>query len=288
MLADSVSPISTSASENLSTETVKPLRQINDHAQSCSPSQLGAAQRYRYESLQPSVEEPSQHSHRSSSQDGNNERYSWDSVRSSVVGHFRPAPHASGYYSHHPSKATSSATRVALTNASLPGQWLPYTLRRTFLFSMATTSLAISVVLAILCWASVHNHGLRNDTNTTGLIIARRYVPTILAVFFTQALVLVSDDVKRTVPFARLACRGTDQFHSQHTWLYVPKPWWKGLREGFTKSRNDGRVGWVVVFSSLATGISVLLLTSKSTKEVRLSLLVTVWALPRLPSTSEG
>jgi hypothetical protein len=67
---------------------------------------------------------------------------------------------------------------------------------------MATTSLAISVIFAILCWASVHNHGLQNDTNTTGLIIAQRYVPTILAVFFTQALVMISDDVKRTVPFA--------------------------------------------------------------------------------------
>jgi hypothetical protein len=171
-LHGSVLPISTSAAENLLTETVKPLRQINDHAQSCSPFQLGAAQRYRYELLQLSVKEPSQHSHRSLSQDGDNERYSWDSVCSSVIGHFRLAPHASGYYSHHPSKATSLATRVALTNASLHKQWLPYTLRRTFLFLMATTSLAISVVLAILCWASVHNHGLQNNTNTTGLIIA--------------------------------------------------------------------------------------------------------------------
>jgi hypothetical protein len=257
-LDNSVSPASTAVAEDLSTENVEPLRHIEDHVQSCSSPQLRNAQRYSYESLQSSLEEPSQYGHNTSSHIGNNERHSYSSVRLIVAGQYQPVAHASSLSSHHTSEAANWPTLSRLKSRSLPRDWLPYMLRRTFLLFMATTSLALSVALAILCWASVHNHGLRNDTNTTGLIIARRYVPTVLAVFITQALVMISDDVKRTVPFARLAGHGADRIHPQHTWLYVPKPWWNGLGEGFVKNRSGVREGWVLIFSSLATGISVL------------------------------
>jgi hypothetical protein len=50
----------------------------------------------------------------------------------------------------------------------------------------------------------------------------------------------------------------------KHTISYVPKPWWKTLRKGLAKNRNGGRVGWVLVFSSLATGISLLTISTLS------------------------
>ena len=95
--------------------------------------------------------------------------------------------------------------------------WRPFTLRPYFLGSMAVVSLALAITLATLCWYSVHNHGLRQGADTAGLLIVRRYLPTILAVFFTQAMVMISNDIKRTEPFARLA--RSEQFDVEQTSL---------------------------------------------------------------------
>jgi hypothetical protein len=127
---------------------------------------------------------------------------------------------------------------------------------------MAVVSLALAITLAILCWYSVHNHGLRQDTDTAGLLIVRRYLPTILAVFFTQAMVMISNDIKRTEPFARLA--RSEQFDAEQTLLYTSKAWWSTFREGCMRKRNLGQVNWILVLSSLATGISILALSSLS------------------------
>lgn len=127
---------------------------------------------------------------------------------------------------------------------------------------MAVISMALAITLAILCWYSVHNHGLRQDTDTPGLLIVRRYLPTILAVFFTQAMVMISNDIKRTEPFARLA--RSEQFDVEHTLLYTSKAWWSTFREGCVRKRNLGKVNWILALSSLATGISILALSSLS------------------------
>ena len=140
--------------------------------------------------------------------------------------------------------------------------WRPFTLRPYFLGSMAVVSLALAITLATLCWYSVHNHGLRQDTDTAGLLIVRRYLPTILAVFFTQAMVMISNDIKRTEPFARLA--RSEQFDVEQTLLYTSKAWWSTFREGCIRKRNLGQVNWILVLSSLATGLSILALSSLS------------------------
>lgn len=149
-----------------------------------------------------------------------------------------------------------------VTSRQSQSNWRPFTLRPYFLGSMAVISLALAITLAVLCWYSVHNHGLRQDTDTPGLLIVRRYLPTILAVFFTQAMVMISNDIKRTEPFARLA--RSEQFDVEQTLLYTSKAWWSTFREGCMRKRNLGRVNWILVLSSLATGISILALSSLS------------------------
>jgi hypothetical protein len=132
---------------------------------------------------------------------------------------------------------------------------------------MAVISMALAITLAILCWYSVHNHGLRQDTDTAGLLIVRRYLPTILAVFFTQAMVMILNDIKRTEPFARLARSeqfDIEQFDVEQTLLYTSKAWWSTFREGCMRKRNLGQVNWILVLSSLATGISILALSTLS------------------------
>lgn len=142
------------------------------------------------------------------------------------------------------------------------GDWRPYALRPAFLGTMAFVSLALAVTLAVICWYSVKNNGLGKDTNTAGLLVARRYLPTILAVFFTQMLVIVSNDIKRTEPFARLA--RSEQPDVKYTLLYTSKAWWSMIREGCVRERNAGRIGWVLVLSSLVTGISILSVSTLS------------------------
>jgi hypothetical protein len=202
----------------------------------------------------------------SSSQYEDAERYSYDVDRSSVDEQSNYLSHASHYSSSHTSRALSpsSSRHGRGVSQRSSAEWLPYTLRKAFLLSMAAASLALSIALVTLYWASTRNQGLRNDADSTGLLAAQRYLPTVCAVFFTQALVMISVDIKRTVPFQRLSGHRLEEIHPQHTWMYTSMPWWKALGDGFMKSRNDGRVGWMLVFSSLATGLSVLSVSALS------------------------
>jgi hypothetical protein len=219
-------------------------QQNNDRVRSTSSSQIENAERYSYDV----------------------DRSSYDIDRSSIDEQSHHVSHASHYSSSYTNRASSpgSSQHGHGPNQRCSAEWLPYTLRKVFLLPMAATSLALSIALATLYWVSARNQGLRNDADSTGILAARRYLPTICAVFFTQALVMISDDIKRTVPFQRLSDHKLEEIHPRHTWVYTSMPWWRALRDGFMKSRNGGRIGWVLVFSSLATGISVLAVSALS------------------------
>jgi hypothetical protein len=139
------------------------------------------------------------------------------------------------------------------------GEWEPFTLRPVFLRTMAIVTLALAITLAVLCWYSARHNGQARDA---GLLFARRYLPTILAVVLTQVLVIISNDIKRTEPFARLA--RPERPDVKHTLLYTSKAWWSTMREGLVRQRNSGRIGWVLVLSSLATVISLLAVSTLS------------------------
>ncbi|KAH4190089.1 hypothetical protein HBI95_221750 [Parastagonospora nodorum] len=137
--------------------------------------------------------------------------------------------------------------------------WLPYTLRRPFLVCLALVSLVLASILVILSWYSATHHGLRKDDGSLGLLLGWRYTPTIVAVLFTLALVMTAEDVKRTEAFSRMA--ETEPFEARFTLLYVPKVWWKSVFEGVSRRRSGGHRRWVLTFSSLAAGISILILS---------------------------
>jgi hypothetical protein len=137
-----------------------------------------------------------------------------------------------------------------------PALWLPYTLRRVFLSSLAVVSLVLSVILLVLTTYSSRNHGLRDDDGSVGLFFARRYVPTIIAVFFTLAITMVAEDIKGTEAFARIA--NSKPAAADYTLFYVPKVWWKSVHDGLSPKRNGGHRRWMLSLSSLAAGISIL------------------------------
>lgn len=127
---------------------------------------------------------------------------------------------------------------------------------------MAVVALSFSITLVVLCVHSARNHGLGRDDRSAGLLIAWRYTPTILAVLFTQSVAMIYEDIKRTESFARLARPG--QTDPSYALQYVPKAWWKAVLEGCSRKRNAGHIGWVLLFSSIWTGLSLLAISTLS------------------------
>lgn len=119
-----------------------------------------------------------------------------------------------------------------------------------------------AIVLVVLCAYSMHHYGLTTDTGSAGQFIARRYVPTILAVLFTLAVNMIAEDVKRTEPFARMA--SPQLVTADYTLFYVPKVWWKSVFNGLSLKRSGGHRRWMLSLSSLAAGISVLVISTFS------------------------
>jgi hypothetical protein len=141
--------------------------------------------------------------------------------------------------------------------------WLPFTLRRPFLIVLASVSLLLAVILAIVCWYSATHHGVWRDDGSLGLFVGWRYVPTLIAVLFTQALVMTAEDVKRTEAFARMA--QPEPVEAKFSLFYIPKVWWKSVFEGFSRTKSGGKTRrWMLAFSSLAAGISILAVSTLS------------------------
>jgi hypothetical protein len=121
---------------------------------------------------------------------------------------------------------------------------------------VAAFALALSITLAVLCWYSIRHTGLGSDD----AYFVWKYIPTILAVFFTLSMAMIYDDIRRTEPFARLA--HPTRVDTKHTLLYKPKAWFKTITEGFSRQHKTGRV--LLVVSSLATGLTVLAISTLS------------------------
>lgn len=121
-------------------------------------------------------------------------------------------------------------------------------------------SLGVAIVLVVLSWYSAKNQGLEDDDRSMGLYFSWRYIPTIIAVLFTQALVIIAEDVKRTEAFARMALPMPPT--AKHTLFYIPRVWWKTLYGGFSRKRSGGHRSWILAFSSLAAGFSLLLIST--------------------------
>jgi hypothetical protein len=144
----------------------------------------------------------------------------------------------------------------------MPASWLPYTLRRSFLSSLAIVSFSLSITLTAITTYSLRNHGIRDDDDSVGLFFARRYMPTIIAVFFTLAMTMVAEDVKGTEAFARMA--SPRPVAASQTLFYVPRVWWKSVYDGLSSKQNGGHRRLVLSLSSLAAGISILVISAFS------------------------
>lgn len=87
-------------------------------------------------------------------------------------------------------------------------------------------------------------------------------MPTVLAVLFTLSITMIAEDVKRTEAFARMT--SPEPIAANHTLFYIPKVWWKSVFIALSPRRNGGHRRWVLSLSSLAAGISVLVISTFS------------------------
>ncbi|KAF2851305.1 hypothetical protein T440DRAFT_554648 [Plenodomus tracheiphilus IPT5] len=152
-------------------------------------------------------------------------------------------------------------------NPEQPATWMPYTLRGPFLLAVAAIALSLSAVLAALCWYSSRNNGLGKDDGSPSLLMGWRYTPTIIAILFAQALVLLFDDVQRTEPFARLSRvhpAEISDVEKEQALQSVSKVWWKTVFLGLSKKKNGGRINTVLSLSALVTGLGLLLFSTLS------------------------
>jgi hypothetical protein len=128
--------------------------------------------------------------------------------------------------------------------------------------ALAFVSLALAIVLIVLCRYSAKNRGLGNDDGSMGLLVGWRYTPTIIAVLFAQSCSIIAEDVKRTEAFARMA--SLEPIEAKFTLFYVPGAWWTTVFEGFSQKRSGGHKRLVLAFSSLAAGLIVLIIPTFS------------------------
>ncbi|KAF3042745.1 hypothetical protein E8E12_009756 [Didymella heteroderae] len=73
---------------------------------------------------------------------------------------------------------------------------------------------------------------------------------------------MIAEDVKRTEAFARLA--GPESVAANHTLFYIPTVWWKSVFTALSPRRSGGHRRWLLSISSLAAGVSVLIISTFS------------------------
>lgn len=144
----------------------------------------------------------------------------------------------------------------------LPANWLPYTLQPLFLGISAACSAVLMIVTTVLCWCSTRNNELGKDDGSKGLIVAWKYVPTAITVFFAQAMVMILNDVNRTEPFAKLAF--PRPIAAEFTLLYSPRSWWNTVSDCRAQKKRLGRTPWIPLLSTIFMGLSALVISPLS------------------------
>lgn len=79
------------------------------------------------------------------------------------------------------------------------------------------------------------------------VLFAWRFLPTLIAVLYTQLTVIIFEDVKRTEPFARLAKSPSAGATAYGTLLQTPKSWWAISYDIIFKRKLVGKTGWSLI-----------------------------------------
>ncbi|KAJ5684327.1 uncharacterized protein N7477_000672 [Penicillium maclennaniae] len=158
-------------------------------------------------------------------------------------------------HAHQPKGAESNES------CKVPGEWIPYTLRHSFLAMLSFISASLCLITFILWWRSSTNYGLGPDDGSSALLFGWRYTPTMISVIYVQLTAMLFDDVERTEPFARLA--RPDGADASSSVLHSPGPWWVSLHDGFAKKKHGSR-SWTLICAALVNILGFLAISTLS------------------------
>ncbi|KAJ8117434.1 hypothetical protein OPT61_g1379 [Boeremia exigua] len=150
-------------------------------------------------------------------------------------------------------------------------QWTPLVLRWYFIMIPAVLAVTFIIVTATLHAISSKNNGLGPENSA---IPGWKFIPTLIAVIYTQLTAMILGAVKRTEPFARLAKAPGHIPFARYTLLEKTKPWWTTLVHGFQKERHNGTRNWAIIASCIVyilaiLGISPISAALLGSKEIR-------------------
>lgn len=141
-------------------------------------------------------------------------------------------------------------------------QWLPYTLRWPWLSFIIAFSLVLELAIITFHSISVQNSGLVDLDGSRGILLASRFVPTLLAVLYVLSLSMLLDDLKRTEPFARLSLAAGAPANRSLTWK--AGPWWTALVRSFPGRHSGLRTSWAMFWGALASTLGFLVVSPLS------------------------
>ncbi|PVH93069.1 hypothetical protein DM02DRAFT_604449 [Periconia macrospinosa] len=150
------------------------------------------------------------------------------------------------------------------SSSGISATWLPYTLRWQFMLASTLVALCLSSCSLLLVWYSTNHSGLGDDNGTSIVLFGWRFVPTLMAVLYTQLTTMLFDDVKRTEPFHRLTKAYPKGASGANTILQTRPAWWSALADGFSKKKNGGQRSTALIYSAMINITAFLLISPLS------------------------
>ncbi|KAI1457939.1 hypothetical protein F4805DRAFT_457381 [Annulohypoxylon moriforme] len=132
-------------------------------------------------------------------------------------------------------------------NTTTPS-WLPHALRWPILSSILALTIILEILVATFHGISNRDSGLVDDDGSGGIVVASKFVPTVLAVIHVLLISIVLNDVKRTQAFAYLSSPHGTSGKKSLTW--TAEAWWDALFQGFPG--RDRKANWALLCATLA------------------------------------
>ncbi|CZR68661.1 uncharacterized protein PAC_18560 [Phialocephala subalpina] len=137
----------------------------------------------------------------------------------------------------------------AIDQTLVSHDWIPYTLRLSYLLILGIISTALAVIIILLTWLSWSRSGLGDDNGSSILLFGWRFTPTLVAVLFVILETLLLEDVRRTEVFARLSspCPG----NAATTVLATSRSWWNDPIDALSRKKNGGLLSQTLFYAAI-------------------------------------
>ncbi|KAI2467832.1 hypothetical protein F4781DRAFT_298912 [Annulohypoxylon bovei var. microspora] len=126
--------------------------------------------------------------------------------------------------------------------------WLPFTLRWPTLSSILALTIILEILVAVFHAVSSRDAGLVDDDGSGSIVVASKFVPTVLAVIHVLLISILLNDVKRTEAFAHLSSPQGTTGKQSLTW--TAEEWWNALMQGFPG--RGRKSNWALLCAALA------------------------------------